>query len=144
MPVDAVSEIVSLLDTNWNSANTDSVKPLISAVYDVKRIGGLTSKADSVLVYEGVSIITDADISGTSRNTETSVSIDLRSFTSRARLFKDLNEVDRILWANILGTTNFDIIDLHNSRRTDLSDRSRKLWRVVYDVKLIKKAEVRT
>jgi len=141
MIVDAVEEIVSLLQSNWNSANTDGVTPQIKAIYELKRIGGLSKSTDYVLVYEGRTSIADADVSGISRHRRVSLSIDVRTFKSRGRMVKILKEVDRILWSKIAGTTNFEIAKMVGY--TDLSDRSIKLWRVVYDVELVKLAEVR-
>jgi len=143
MLTDAVDEIVNLLTTNWNSANTDNITPTIKAVYDVKRIGGLTKGKDYVLLYEGRTSIVENSLGGIAHRVETSLSIDIRSFHSRARLFKLLNEVRRILWDAILGTTNYDIIDLHNSGYVDLSDKTIGLWRAVYDIRLLKLNEVR-
>ncbi|MCX8190563.1 MAG: hypothetical protein N3F05_05060, partial [Candidatus Diapherotrites archaeon] len=99
--------------------------------------------SDYVLVYQGNTSLRDGDITGLSLHFFTSVSIDIRTLASRERLFEVLNEVHRILWNKMLSLPNYEVLDLHDARFVDLSDKSVGLWRIVYDIKLKKISEVR-
>jgi len=140
---DPLDTVVTILTSGWTSGNTDSITPDINQIFDIKRIQTMTGTVSSVLCYEQKAIPEMNGIGSTTRRRINPVSVDIRTSKSRAHFIKLLKEVERIWAANIINPdANFDILD-PDEGWIDLSDRRKKLWRAVYDIKLIKLNEAR-
>jgi len=140
---DPLNTVVSILSSNWTSANTDSITPKIDQIFDVKRYGGLTDVNSSILVYEQKAIPAVNGFGSTSRRRDQPVSVDIRTTISRAHFIKLHDEVERIFATKIINPdANFDILD-PDEGWIDLSDKRKRIWREVYDIKLIKLTETR-
>ena len=141
---DPVLSTVNILSDNWDSSNTADNTPPIEAIYDVKRIGGLTANKDHVGVYEiATTNITNSFGTG-SREIRATVSIDIRTTVSRVRLNLLLTEVDRIIGENMINPdSDWNLIDPDDGGWQDFSNKKFKLYRKVYDIELIKCSETR-
>lgn len=131
---DPVDVIVDELTASWTQANTDNKKPTITAIYDVKRIDA--GNADYVLVYALDHTERAASLGFTHIDYIDTVSIDIRTSSSRARMIKVRDEVRRLIYAKRKSLSGYKQLGV--IRGKDLSDRSIKLWRYVIDVKLWK------
>lgn len=139
---DASQVMEDMLQDNWNNVNTDDVTPTISVIYTLnKRID--LAEASIIAVYESNTVQQANSIGKVSRRTQTRVSIDIRTMKSRSHGLKLLKEVDRIINNQIvLPTGGYDILN-PDFQWIDLSDKTKNLWRWVYDVELIKTNETR-
>ena len=133
---EGIDVVVDLLSGSWNRGNTDNIKPIVVdiASTDAERGKRLDlNKSDFVLVFE------------TAHNEELpEVLFDFvttRTTHSRERLKKIENEIRRLVHTKRKGDgTNFD--RLVYKTRTDLSDRSKKLFRMTFQIEVIIFAEL--
>ena len=136
---DDVADLVDLIDTNWNTANTNGVKPNIGKIIDYPKELSFMDNKGYVLLYSlveveelpGLGLQTFADVSET-------VKIDIRVFEDEDYFKLVKAELKRILYSNrASGTANSCILDLDNKNITNLSDRSRKYYREVREVTVV-------
>ena len=144
MIIDAVQELVDLINTDWNSANTDSVTPRIDKITNVPFDLQFGDDKGYVLVYSqnenefsaGIGATTNADV-------EEVIRIDIRfggqgdwtvaDIESRFNKYKA--ELKRILYSNVVNpTANYCILNMDAQNIQNLSNRSKKLFREVRDV----------
>ena len=127
--------LIDLISSNWNSANTDSVTPDFSVVYDKKRVGGLTDSVTWISDYFSGPENREALDLGYNFFTKTEfVTFDIRTSKSYSHSLNCRDEIERILLANRKSITGFDYLLI--VRIKDLSDSQRKLWRWIFDVEL--------
>ena len=141
---DPLNLILELLIDNWQRGRTDNVTPIIKKVFDRKRIMVMTDTNSAVLVYEQRTMQETMGLGVNPRMLRTPISIDIRvANTDRSRAIKMLREVDRIVAGNMkLSISGWNILNPDRGW-VDLSDKSIKLWRYVYDVYLEKHGETR-
>jgi len=148
--LDACNTVKTLLETYWNSTNTDGKTPEIDLVYDVKELD--LSIKDRILIYT-VNETPRLNGIGTKKTRQDHrVSIDIRSCykpikdttkatmsstTGHEHLIKLREEVERIilLYSNAPGG-NYQAI-IPDGTNQNLSDKMKNLWRYVYEVKLV-------
>lgn len=140
---DGIAELVDLITTNWNNANTDGKTPIIGDITEFSKEMNFCHGSGYILLYPvseneempGVGLTTRANV------TEP-ISIDIR-YTDAKKTVAELRdyfnkvkaELRRILYSNRkTGTTNYDILNLDNQDIRNLSDRSRKYYREVRQV----------
>ena len=102
---DVVAQTVSLLDTDWITANTAGVKPKIDEIFDSKRFRYSKTAAtdgDAVWVYSPNFTQEPSGVNSTNVNTKDAITIDVRSMVSRAHIILLRDEVKRILGANFV------------------------------------------
>jgi len=128
-------------DANWlrdkiadNWSLTD-ISPVIDVVYRYKDID--VRRKDWVLLYERGGGVRDFGLGGKYILRENGVSIDIRT-SDVDKYYKIKKEVERILISltNSKDTVNgvWNVICVLKVRETDLSDRSKGLYRCVIDV----------
>jgi|TARA_R100000030_G_scaffold14561_5_gene9598 hypothetical protein len=147
-PLDAVIDILkadhdSVTKKGWNRANTDNVKPVI---LDIASDGPERGKRldlqrhDYILCYETALNEEVPDLLYNFVTTRVNITVDMRTTRSRSRLRKMENEMRRIIHVNRKGDgENFDRMIL--KVRTDLSDRTKKLFRHTFQVEVVILAE---
>ena len=134
----------TLFDAGWNRANTGQRKPVIADITTVdpgrgKRLD--IQRQDAVLFYETAHNEEQPELLYDFVNTRVNVTVDIRTTLSRVQLQKMENEVRRVIHANRKGDgVNFD--RLIYKTRTDLSDRTKKLWRYTFQVEIVTFAEL--
>lgn len=144
--IDAQQELVDLIKDNWNNTNTSSVTPNIDKITNVSFDLQFGDSKGYILIYStsenevvpGIGLQTKADVSenlkidiryGGMNNLSVSV-IEQRFLQYKA-------ELKRILYLNRVNpTTNYCILDLDNKQITNLSNRTKKLFREVREVSL--------
>lgn len=142
--LESIPLLESLFDTDWNRANTGQRKPVIADITTVdpgrgKRLD--IQRQDAVLFYETAHNEEQPELLYDFVNTRINVTVDIRTTMSRNQLYKMENEVRRIIHANRRGDgVNFD--RLIYKTRTDLSDRTKKLWRYTFQVEVVTFAEL--
>ena len=142
--LEAIPLLENLFDTGWNRANTGQRKPVIADITTVdpgrgKRLD--IQRQDAVLFYETAHNEEQPELLYDFVNTRINVTVDIRTTVSREQLYKMENEVRRIVHANRRGdAVNFD--RMIYKTRTDLSDRTKKLWRYTFQVEIVTFAEL--
>ena len=142
--LEAIPLLENLFDTGWNRANTGQRKPVIADITTVdpgrgKRLD--IQRQDAVLFYETAHNEEQPELLYDFVNTRINITVDIRTTVSRDQLYKMENEVRRIVHANRRGdAVNFDRVIYKT--RTDLSDRTKKLWRYTFQVEIVTFAEL--
>ena len=142
--LEAIPLLENLFDTGWNRANTGQRKPVIADITTVdpgrgKRLD--IQRQDAVLFYETAHNEEQPELLYDFVHTRINVTVDIRTTVSREQLYKMENEVRRIVHANRRGdAVNFD--RMIYKTRTDLSDRTKKLWRYTFQVEIVTFAEL--
>jgi len=135
---------VSLITDNWVAANVDNTTPVIGKVWDYKRIN--LNGSDYILMYEsGALSAKRGDLEWSSRDIEGTFRIDIRTMVSEARLDLLYEEVDRILIANrgkgtVEPAPGWHKLEMVN--RTNLTNKTIKLYRYILDVKIIARKKI--
>ena len=139
MATEAIPLVVSILDDNWTRANTDNIKPVVTDITTVdpergKRID--LSRSDYVLLYETAHNEEAPELFYDFVNTRINVTIDARTMLSRDQLMKMEDEVRRVIHLKRKGDgSNFDRLLYKN--RVDLSDRTKRLFRMTFQVEIV-------
>jgi len=139
MVTEAIPLVVSILDDNWTRANTDNIKPVVTDITTVdpergKRID--LSRSDYVLLYETAHNEEAPELFYDFVNTRINVTIDARTMLSRDQLMKMEDEVRRVIHLKRKGDgSNFDRLLYKN--RVDLSDRTKRLFRMTFQVEIV-------
>lgn len=142
--INPLNTIKTLLSTNWNSTNTDSITPTFAKKYELPKNYRLEANKDLIYIYSISTNLSPSGIgSSTYANVQESVNIDIRSRPTSANLVSDsharkvLHEVKRILKANINDPdSNFRILSQDISH-DDTSNNNVGIFRYVLSINLI-------
>jgi len=143
MVTEAIPLVVSILDVYWSRANTDNIKPVVTDITTVdpergKRID--LSRSDYVLLYETAHNEEAPELFYDFVNTRVNLTIDCRTSRGRSRLEKIEDELRRVIHLKRKGdATNYD--RLLFKTRTDLSDRTKRMHRMTFQVEVVTLAE---
>lgn len=134
---DEIALVKGFLTDNWTPANTDSVTPTISEIWEFKRVD--VCSGDFVLLYQsGSSEIETSSIGTLGKHQTWRVSIDIRTSEKaggRTHLIKLKNEVERIISNKIVtADSNFQFIEPISYM--DFTNKMHDLYRMVLDVKI--------
>ena len=136
--------LVSTIGDNWNRANTDNVKPIVQDISDIGAERGKRldlNKHDYVLIYETAHNEEAPELFYDFVTTRVNLTVDMRTVKSRTHLYKMENELRRVIHLKRKGDgENFDRMLF--KVRTDLSDRTKHLWRFTFQVEIITFAEL--
>lgn len=141
---EATDVVIDTLKDNWNRGNTSNLKPVIIDIADVtpergKRLN--LQQHDYVLIYETAHNEEAPEMFYDFVTTRINITVDMRTIKSRAHLQSLENEMRRVIHTKRKGDgTNFDRMVLKT--RTDLSDRSKKMFRMTFQVEVITFAEL--
>jgi len=148
----AISELKTLLSTNWNLINTDNIKPNIDYIYNKKRIDSFWN-GDWVLLQRIGTSETQSSFGNTGRNREYRIYIDVRSDyieesstndseTGISHLSKIEGEISRIIDTNVSYSflAGCGIIEFEQGF-SDNSDGLKGLYRSKAIVKITKWSE---
>jgi hypothetical protein len=148
-PLDAIIDMLkanydSSAGTGWNRANSDNIKPVVIDVADEGPERGKRldfGRHDYILCYETALNEEVPDLLYNYVTTRANITIDMRTTNSRSRLRKMEDEMRRVIHTSRKGDgTNFDRMVLKT--RTDLSDRTKKLFRHTFQVEVVILAEL--
>tara|TARA_R110002051_G_scaffold324473_2_gene421899 strand:- start:268 stop:717 length:450 start_codon:yes stop_codon:yes gene_type:complete len=139
-PLDTV---IDILKDGWTRANADNIKPVIIDVASEgpergKRLD--LQRSDYIVCYETAMNEEVPDLFYNFVTTRTNITVDMRTSRGRSRLRKMENEMRRVIHTQRKGDgVNFDRMILKT--RTDLSDRTKKLFRHTFQVEVVILAE---
>ena len=138
MALESIELIKKLFNDGWNRANTKQRKPTIQDITTVEPGGKRLdlSRSDAVVLYETAHNEEQPEVFYDFVHTRINVTVDVRTMEGRAQLSKMEDEVRRIVHANRKGDgENFD--RLLYKTRTDLSDRTKRLHRMTFQVEIV-------
>jgi len=141
---EGIEAVLNVLQTNWNRGNTNNFKPVIIDIADTgpergKRLD--LDRTDYVLVFETAHNEELPELLYDFVTTRINITIDMRTTRSRDQLNKMENELRRCIHLKRKGDgVNFD--RLVYKTRTDLSDRSKRLFRMTFQVEVVIFAEL--
>ena len=140
---EGLDSIITVLG-DWTRANTDNIKPVI---LDIANEGPERGKRldlgrhDYVLCYETAHSEEQPDLFYNYVTTRVNITIDMRTAISRSRLRKMEDEMRRLVHTKRKGDgANYDRLIIKT--RTDLSDRTKKLFRHTFQVEVVILAEL--
>ena len=124
---DAIAALRDILNTNWSKPPEPTIEDIADLDRgDAKRVRMLDT--DVIRIFETAHNEAQPELLYDYVNEHVNITIDCRTVDSRERLSEIRDEVRRIIYAFRKGDgTNFDRIIYKT--RTDLSDRSKKLFR---------------
>jgi len=134
----------SLFDTGWNRANTSQRKPVIDDITTIEPGKGKRldlRRQDAVLFYETAHNEEQPELLYDFVNTRVNITVDIRTTYSREQLYKMENEVRRLVHVNRRGN-GVDFDRMIYKTRTDLSDRTKHLWRFTFQIEIVTFAEL--
>lgn len=139
MPKESVDLIQSIFDDSWNRANTKQRKPVIMDITTLDPGRGKRfdlNRSDAIFLYETAHSEEQPDIFYDYVNSRINVTVDIRTVEGRTHLMKMEDEVRRILHLKRKGDgLNYD--RLVYKTRTDLSDRTKRLHRMTFQVEIV-------
>ena len=141
---EALDVVIDILKDDWNRANTDNIKPVIVDIADESPERGKRldlQRSDYILCYETAHNEEVPEILYDFVTTRVNITVDARTTRSRDRLKKVENEIRRLIHTKRKGDgVNYD--RLVYKTRTDLSDRSKQLFRMTFQIEVIVFAEL--
>ena len=142
MAKEALDLVIETLE-KWNRANTKNIKPVILDIADATPERGKRQdlqRSDFVLLYETAHNEDVPDLLYNFVMTRINITVDIRTAKSRAHLRLMEDEIRRLIHADRKGDgVNFDRMLFKT--RTDLSDRTKKLFRHTFQVEVVVLAE---
>ena len=140
---EGIDAVIDVLSDNWNRGNTENFKPVIIDIADTgpergKRLD--LDRTDYVLVFETAHNEELPELLYAFVVTRINITVDMRTTRSRGQLQKMENELRRCIHLKRKGDgVNFD--RLVYKTRTDLSDRSKRLFRMTFQIEVVIFAE---
>jgi hypothetical protein len=138
MAKEALDLVIETLE-KWNRANTKNIKPVILDIADATPERGKRQdlqRSDFVLLYETAHNEDVPDLLYNFVMTRINITVDIRTAKSRAHLRLMEDELRRLIHADRKGDgVNFDRMLFKT--RTDLSDRTKKLFRHTFQVEVV-------
>jgi len=141
---EGIEAVIDVLSDNWNRANTNNYKPVIIDIAETgpergKRLD--LDRTDYVLVFETAHNEELPEMLYDFVTTRINITVDMRTMRSREQLQKMENELRRCIHLKRKGDgVNFD--RLVYKTRTDLSDRSKRLFRMTFQIEVVIFAEL--
>ena len=141
---EGIDVVIDVLKDNWNRGNTDNYKPVI---IDIAETGAERGKrldldrTDYIMVFETAHNEETPELRYDFVTTRINITVDMRTMRSRKHFQAMENELRRCIHLKRKGDgANFD--RLVYKTRTDLSDRSKKLFRMNYQIEVVIFAEL--
>ena len=136
--------LISVLSDNWNRGNTSNYKPIIVDIADISPERGKRlnlQQSDYILIYETAHNEAAPDLLYDFGTTRLNITVDMRTIKGRKHLQALENELRRAIHLKRKGDgTNFDRLVLKT--RTDLSDRSKHIYRMTFQIEVVIFAEL--
>ena len=139
MAKESVAIMQSVLSDGWNRANTNQRKPVITDITTLDPGRGKRfdlNRSDGVFLYETAHNEEQPEVFYDFVHTRINITVDARTVRGRDQLMKMEDEVRRIIHSKRKGDAiNFD--RLLYKTRTDLSDRTKHLHRMTFQVEIV-------
>ena len=127
--------VVNLLSTNWNSSNCS--KPTIIDMMDTgySSCPNPTSDGDYIRLYDTISLQEVTGLGAGRIKTFIPISIEITTSNTLTQLFSLFNETRRIILTKY-GAPGGGYQEIVPKRFNNLSNKHKRLWKIVYDVEL--------
>jgi len=139
MPTESVALLQSILSTNWNRGNTSQRTPVVMDITSLEPGRGKRfdlNRNDAVFIYETAHNEEQPEVFYDFVHTRINVTLDIRTVRGREQLMEMEDEIRRIVHLKRKGdAANFD--RLLYKTRTDLSDRTKQLFRMTFQVEIV-------
>ena len=139
MATEAIPLLQSILDDNWNRSNTNQRKPVIQDITVATAGKGKRfdlGRSDAIFLYETAHSEEQPELFYDFVHTRKNVTVDARTMEGRSQLEKIEDEIRRVVHLKRKGDgENLD--RLLYKTRTDLSDRTKKLHRMTFQVEIV-------
>ena len=136
--------VIDLFQDNWNRGNTSNYKQIILDIADVSPERGKRlnlQQSDYILIYETAHNEEAPDLLYDFVTTRLNITVDMRTIKGRKHLQALENELRRVVHLKRKGDgTNFDRLVLKT--RTDLSDRSKHVYRMTFQIEVVTLSEL--
>ena len=136
--------LISVLSDNWNRGNTSNYKPIIVDIADISPERGKRlnlQQSDYILIYETAHNEEAPDLLYDFVTTRLNITVDMRTIKGRKHLQALENELRRVVHLKRKGDgTNFDRLVLKT--RTDLSARSKHVYRMTFQIEVVTLSEL--
>ena len=140
---EGIDVVMDTLKGNWNRANSNNYKPVIIDIADVSPERGKRldlERSDYIMVFETAHNEELPEMLYDFVTTRINITVDMRTTKTRDQLQKMENELRRCIHLKRKGDgVSFD--RLVYKTRTDLSDRSKKLYRMTFQIEVVIFAE---
>ena len=140
---EGIDSVISVL-SDWNRGNTDNIKPIIQDIASIgpERVKRLDlARHDFILVFETAHNEETPELLYDFVTTRLNITVDCRTAKTREHLKKMENEIRRLIHVKRKGDgTNFDRLVFKT--RTDLSDRTKRLFRMTFQIEVVIFAEL--
>ena len=141
---EGINLVIDILNDNWNRGNTNGIKPVVIDVADVSPERGKRldmRNKDYVIVFETAHNEETPELLYDFVTTRINITLDARTMRSRKQQQLMENEIRRIVHLKRKGDgSNMDRIVYKT--RTDLSDRTKFLFRTTFQVEVVIFAEL--
>ena len=138
MATESIELVQSLFDSGWNRGNSNQRKPVIQDITTVEPGGKRLdlARSDAIVLYETAHNEEQPEVFYDFVHTRINVTVDARTMEGRKQLMKMEDEIRRIVHTNRKGDgENFD--RLLYKTRTDLSDRTKRLHRMTFQIEIV-------
>ena len=139
MAKESVAIMQSVLDEGWNRGNTNQRKPVIMDITTLEPGRGKRfdlNRSDGVFLYETAHNEEQPEVFYDFVHTRINITVDARTVNGRDQLMKIEDEIRRIVHSKRKGDAiNFDRMLFKT--RTDLSDRTKHLHRMTFQVEIV-------
>jgi len=136
---EGINLVIDILNENWNRGNTSGIKPVVMDVADVSPERGKRldmRNKDYVIVFETAHNEETPELLYDFVTTRINITLDARTMRSRKQQQLMENEIRRIVHLKRKGDgSNMDRIVYKT--RTDLSDRTKFLFRTTFQVEVV-------
>ncbi len=136
---EGINLVIDILNENWNRGNTNGIKPVVMDVADVSPERGKRldmRNKDYVIVFETAHNEETPELLYDFVTTRINITLDARTMRSRKQQQLMENEIRRIVHLKRKGDgSNMDRIVYKT--RTDLSDRTKFLFRTTFQVEVV-------
>lgn len=145
--IDSTQAILTLLSSNWNNANTDSITPQFKKIFQVSKTDmDFNTSKDYVLAYNSTTSNEEIGIGGTStEHVNETIVLDLRSIGSESATYgltddthvrKVRLEIDRIVKNKKSNPdSNFNLLSSTQNWQ-EMNDRYRGIFRYIKTLQL--------
>ena len=137
--VESIELVLTILDGTWNRGNSNQRKPVVMDITTLDPGRGKRfdlNRSDAVFLYETAHNEEQPEVFYDFVNTRINITIDIRTVRGREQLMMMEDEIRRIVHLKRKGDgSNFD--RLLYKTRTDLSDRTKQLHRMTFQVEIV-------
>lgn len=131
---DAIDDMITILNDNWNDDNSDVPKPKITKNWEEKAVGLIDDIQDIVVITPGTEKVDYFALYGLNHLHHPVVVIDVRGYGTEERHKKVVDRIDRIIKDEVRReTSNPQYTDLRITSTKNLSHNYRNQFRHIME-----------